>query len=70
MYSFYDKNVMWSLPLYAERLFQKLCVGSPHIRMTVMFYGQKPYRHGIMFYRVTANFFTDFRLSIARTIPH
>ena len=30
---------------------QKLCVGSPHIRMTVKVYGQKPYRQGIFFHR-------------------
>ena len=52
MYSFNDKIfVLESPPLHADSLFQKLCAGSAHNRMTVIFHGQKPYRHEIFFHR-------------------
>ena len=43
------KFYFWTLPLHAESLSQKLCMGSPHIRMTVIFYDQKPHKHKIFF---------------------
>ena len=46
MYSFMIKFYFRS-PLTA--FFRKLCVGSPQVSMTVIFYGQKPCRHGIFF---------------------
>ena len=45
LWGFPRPEITWML----IALFQKLCVGSPHLRITVIFYAQNPNRHGIFF---------------------
>ena len=61
IYSFYDKTSLLESSSPCLKPFSKSCAWkvATHIRMTVIFYDQKLYRHGI-FFSVAANFFHQF----------